>query len=205
MSALVTARRNARARQRRDDAPGAGFLGRCLGGAAHEHAPAARGITRGTAIDRAGDGDGVERHLPAGVPVHVEVRQRRLPLRLVEREGASREGDADVVRPGRHADAHVQVLVHGLVGVVDAHLIPVGLHREHLHARAVERQLDLLGLCQPLHVLVAIARQTYLNLVDAGEWKRVASHRPATRSEWQALQVIFLRQVRREDEQVVDW
>ena len=70
-------------------------------------------------------------------------------------------------------------------------------HREHLHALAVEQQLDLVRLAQPFDVLVAVARQADLDLVLAVLRERVVDDRAAARADGQAVDVLLLREVRR--------
>ena len=61
-------------------------------------AAAARRVVDGRRLERPGDRHRVERGLHARMPVHVEVREARLALGFLEREGLARERDADVVR-----------------------------------------------------------------------------------------------------------
>ena len=136
------------------------------------------------------------------MPIHVEVREARLALRLLEREGLAREGHGDVVRTCADADAKLEVLVHGLVRVVRAGLVPIGLHGERLSDASVDTELDLLRLGESFDVLVAIASQTYLKLVDRVLRERVSEDRAAASAERQPLEVILLREVRGQHDDV---
>jgi hypothetical protein len=68
--------------------------------------------------------------------------------------------------------------------------------REHLQPSAVDADLHLMRLGQPLDELVAIARQAKLELIFAVGRKRVPHAGAGARAERLPVEVIFLRQVR---------
>ncbi len=70
-------------------------------------------------------------------------------------------------------------------------------HREQLHARSVEQQLELVWFCEPFDVLVTVAHQANLNLVLAVHRKRVVDDRAAARTDRQPFDMAFLCQVGR--------
>ena len=100
------------------------------------------------------------------MPIHVEVREARLSLGLLEREGLARKGHAHVVRTRANTDAKLEVLVDALVRVVRARLIPVRLYQKRLRLAPIDTEFDLLWLGQTFDVLVPVASQTDLELVD---------------------------------------
>ena len=72
--------------------------------------------------------------------------------------------------------------------------------REHLLPHAVDADLHLVRLGQPLDQLVAIAREAKLELIFAVGRKRVPHARAGARAERLAVEVIFLREVRRKND-----
>ena len=171
-------------------------------GIAHEQPATTRRVVHLAELEGAGDRHRVERDLHARMPIHVEVREARLTLGLLQREGLSREGDRHFARTGANTDAELEVLVHGLVRVVRAGLIPIGLHRERLRQASVDTELDLLRLGESFDVLVPIARQANLKLVDRMLRERVSEDRAATSSERQPFEVILLREIRGQHDDV---
>src|SRR5690349_18526061 len=69
------------------------------------------------------------------------------------------------------------------------------LHREQLDALAIEQQLQIGGVVEPLDVLVAIARQANLELVVAVHREGVVDERAAARADRQPFDVFFLREI----------
>ena len=63
------------------------------------------------------------------------------------------------------------------------------LHREQLHARLVEQQLEIVRLGKTLDVLVAVSHQPNLNLVLAVHRKGVVDDRAAASADRQALEM----------------
>ena len=134
------------------------------------------------------------------------MRLVRLPRGLEERRRSLQEGDADGVRTGLHRHANSQIAIH----VVVVRLIVLGesgfarrrLHREQLHALAIEEQFQIGGVVQPLDVLVPIARQANLELVVAVHREGVADERAAARADRQPFDVVFLREVGRRPDRV---
>ena len=74
------------------------------------------------------------------------------------------------------------------------------LHRERLDARPIQQDLDLVRLGQPLDLLVTVAPQADRDVVLAVLRERVGDDGAAAGAEWQALDVLFLREVRRHPE-----
>ena len=71
------------------------------------------------------------------------------------------------------------------------------LHREQLHARLVQEQLEIVWLGKALDVLIAVAHQPNLNLVLAVHRKRVVDDRTAASADGEALEMGLLSKVRR--------
>ena len=92
----------------------------------------------------------------------------------------------------------VHVVVGGLID--QRHVLPVRrpLHREQLHALAVEQQLHLVRPGKTLDVLVAVARQAHRHLVVAVDGERMLDQDTAARADRQPGDVLLLRQVRTE-------
>ena len=90
------------------------------------------------------------------------------------------------------------------VGVVLPEAIAVRRDREQLQAHAVEQDLHLVRLVQPLDVFVSVPRQLDLNLVFAIEREEMFERGAAARPERQAVDVILLRQVRRNQHDAAD-
>ena len=76
------------------------------------------------------------------------------------------------------------------------------LHREELQPLLVQQELELVRLVQPLDMLVAVARQTNLNVVLAVSRERVVNQRAAARAEGQAFEVLLLREIGRDSDGV---
>ena len=129
------------------------------------------------------------------------MRLIRLAERLEEIRRLFHERDTERVRTGADRNPCLQVLVD----VVVRRLIVFGkpglarrrLHREQLHALAIEQELQIVRLAQSLDVLVAIAGEPDLDFVLSIHWKRVGHQRAAARADRQSLDVFFLREVRR--------
>ncbi len=138
--------------------------------------------------------------LHARMPILVEMRLVRLLRGFDQRGVLPHECRCDGMRPGRHVQANLEPLVHVFVGVVLTQPIPARRNRELLHARAVEQNLQLVRLGQPLDVLVPVARKLHLNLVLAVERERMREENPAARPERQSLDVLLLREIGRKDD-----
>jgi hypothetical protein len=101
------------------------------------------------------------------------------------------------VRTGTNTDAKLEVIVDRLVCVVGAGLIPVGFHQKRLGLGPVDAEFNLLRLGQPFDVLVAVASEADLELVDGVLREGVSECRTTASAERQPLEVILLREVGR--------
>ena len=184
--------------QRGDDRGGArlGLLHGGVRGAAREDAVTARRPADARGIERPRDRDGAHRRLPPGVAVHVVVGVVGLPGRLEQGRVLLDEGGGYPVRARSDRQTHVQVVVDPLVRVVSGvglnHHVRARLHGEEPQPLAVEGQLHLVRLGQPLDVLVAVALQADLNLVLAVEREDVVDDGPSAGAERQAVDVVLL-------------
>ena len=132
------------------------------------------------------------------MPVHVEVRLVRLALRLQRARGLLQKRHAELVRPGRHRQAHLQMPID-LLEILSPRRRRDG---ERLHPLAVEQHLQLVRFVQPFDLLVAIARQADLDLVLAILREGVGNQRTAARAQRQPFDVLLLRQVRAQTKRV---
>ncbi len=99
------------------------------------------------------------------------------------------------MRSGRHADTNLQVLVQKrIVAIVGP------LDRQRPDRRPVEQQLDLvrLRIPQALDVPGIAAREQDLDVVLAVLRERVTSRHPATRADRESRDMVFLRDVGRD-------
>ena len=167
---------------------------------ADEHLLPARRPARPGRIVRTRDRHLVDGRLEARVAVVVEVRLVGLTRRLLEQRRELRERDPQRVPSGGHRHPDLQVRVHVVVGglIDQRHVLAVRrpLHREQLHALAVEQQLHLMRIAQPFDVLVAVARQAHRHFVVAVDGERVLDEDAAARADRQTGDVLLLRQVR---------
>ena len=125
----------------------------------------------------------------------IEVRLQRLPCRFEQRRAILDECDGDLVRPSTHGDARFQILVQncgvGAGGLLDREVrdrLPVDEHHQLVRTR----------LSQPADVSFQIAHEPDLDLVLAVLNERVGHRRAAARAQGQAGQMIFLREVGRQ-------
>ena len=180
--------------ERGENLLGAGVLLARLRGLTHKNPAAARRVAGGVRVVRAVDRDLVNGRPEARVPVHVVAGQIGLALGFEERGGIFQERDADLMRPRRDRHAHFQMRVHLLE-------ILVALRRrdgERLDPFTIHQHLDLVRLAQALDLLVAVTGQANLNLILAVARERVGEQHAATRAGRQPLDVILLREIRRE-------
>ena len=79
------------------------------------------------------------------------------------------------------------------------------LDGEDLHSLAVQQQLHLVGFAEAFDVLVAVARESNLDLVLAVQREGVRDDGAAARAEGQSLEVLFLGEVSRKPDGVAAW
>ena len=125
------------------------------------------------------------------MPIGIEVGLIRLPRRLLEQRRLLQERDANLVRAGLDRHADLEVLIRGGM----KRLALGRLDREHLHARPVQQQLDIVRIGQPLDVLIAIPGQANLDLVLAVEREGVGKHGAAAGANRKPLEMTLLREV----------
>ena len=89
-------------------------------GLADENPAAARRVAGPVGLERAGDRNLVDRRRDARMPVQVEVHLIRLPLGFQQRRRILQKRHAQLVRPGRHLDARLQIRVDRLMLLVSA-------------------------------------------------------------------------------------
>ena len=164
-------------------------------GPAHEQPAAARRVLRAFRLVRSGQRNLVDCGRAARMAPVVEMRLQRLPGRFEQRRAILDECDADLVRACTHGDARFQILVQhrgvGAGGLLDREVrdrLPVDQHHQLVRTR----------LSQPADVSFQIAREPDLDLVLAVLDERVGHRHPAARAQGQAGQMIFLREVGRQ-------
>ena len=99
----------------------------------------------------------------------------------------------------------VDLRVRGLITVGNPCRALRRFHREQLHALPVQQQLEIVGFAQALDELVAVSRQSNLDLVLAVQRKRIADHRAAACADRKAVEVLLLGEVRVNPDGVAAW
>ena len=107
------------------------------------------------------------------------------------------------MRPGGERSPEIQTGIRRLLGrVLRRDRIVVGSRgrsqRKYLESLSIDAHLDLMRLSETLNQLVAIARQTQLELIVAIGREDMAHVRAGARAERLAVEVIFLSEIRRE-------
>ena len=129
------------------------------------------------------------------MPILIELCLIRLALGLDQRRVVLQEGGAYRMRPGGDGDSEIEVPIYVLVGVVAAQAVPVGYHVEQLEPVAVKRHLQNVRFPEAFHVLVPVARQSYLDLVLAIEREVVLQQGSAPGPEGKSVEMSFLGEI----------
>ncbi len=161
------------------------------GGEGAKDGAAAGGVAGGAGGEGAGDGDLKDRGGGARVAVHVEARGKGGALVFEDGRGVFRERHPEVVRASGDGEAELEVLVDGLGVFIGAG----GLHGGDGEAGAVEENFDVVGAAEAFDLFVAVALEADLDIVVAFLGEGVGDQDTAAGAEWQALDVVLLRDI----------
>lgn len=142
----------------------------------------------------AGHRNRVESGLDARVAVHIEMRLVRLADGFEQVRGLLHKVRRQIVLPGLHGNANVQVGIH-LAVILAARR---RLNDEDLNALIVEGNFDLVLAGQAFDVFVAITREAEADFVFAIFGEIVVDECAATSAEGEVIEVAFLSEIRRE-------
>ena len=88
------------------------------------------------------------------------------------------------------------MVVRGLSFLGEPSLAHRRFHREQLDALLVQQQLEIVSFAEALDELVAVPRQSNLDLILSVQRKRVTDHGAAARADRKAVEVLLLGEVR---------
>ena len=121
------------------------------------------------------------------------MRLEWLSLVFNERERPLMKGHSHLVRSGTNKGSRLQVLVHG--SVVSC---AIGFDGKTLNHSPLQQNLHFMGTIQSLHMFIPVSLEQDLYFVLAIQGEGVGQQSAATRTNGETLNMLFLREVRRE-------